>query len=213
MSTALSKALDGKPVSDSAAPRALAEAAEKINKMKETLSVAKENAGQTVDAAIHLGEGVIVLGLSGAAEGYWGEEKMKLGPVPIRGALGVLSAGWGIANTVMGKPGGHQLAVGTALIGAEAYAMGRAGGVALREKRSGAAAGGAAGGAQPTQAQQALLQANPGSKLLNGKVVAANGAALEGDDLADLARLVRMQQGTEGERRNVRDGIVRARRA
>lgn len=200
MNTALAAALDGKPVSAAAAPKALQEAAEKLTALKAKFSVAKENASSTAMAGLHAMETVVVLGASGAAEGYWGEDKMKWGPVPIRAALGVGLTGWGLAATLMGGSGGHQLAVGTGLMGADAYSLGRQGGIALREKKGAAAAGTPVA----TEAQKALIAANPGAKLLNGKVVAANGSALEGDDLGELARLVRLQRGTAGERELVR---------
>lgn len=200
-STALSRALDGKPVAESSAPKALTEAVEKINKLKEAGLRMKENAGTTAEAGINAVETLVVLGASGVAEGYFGREKMKLGKkVPIRGTAGVLLTGWGLLNTLNGKSGNHQLALGVGLMGAETYSMGQEAGEALRQKKDQAAAN--QGAPAPTAAQQALLSANPGAKLLNGKVVNAQGVALEGaDDMTDLARLVRMQSGTEGDRR------------
>lgn len=218
MSTALSKALAGEKVSESAAPKALAEAADKIKALKVAAQTAKENAGTTAEAGIHVLETVGTLAVAGAAEGYWGEEKMKLANVPVRGAGGLLLTAWGLGRTMMGKNGGHQTAIGTGLLGAEAYSMGRAAGIALREKKAGSANGAPA--AQPTAAQQQLLAANPGAQLVNGKVVSAQGVALEGDDLAELSRLVRLQAGTEGEprervpaRRALPDGAPRRARA
>lgn len=207
MSTALSKALAGETVAPASAPKALAEAADKLNALKARFATAKENASGAAMAGVHVGETILVLGAAGAAEGYWGEAKMKWGPVPIRGAAGVLLTGWGLASTLMGGNGGHQLAIGTGLMGADAFSLGRQGGVALREKKENPA-----NLPGPTAAQQALIAANPGAKLLNGKVVAGNGSALEGDDLSALSRLVRQQPGTAGEpvaRRALPDGVVR----
>jgi hypothetical protein len=224
MSSALQKALAGEAVSDTAAPKALKEAAERLNSLKERVSEMKGNASATAKAAIHFGEATVTAGVAGFAEGYrGGRDRMKIGPVPVRAAGAILIGGWGLGSILNGGDGGHQLAVATGLAASESHSLGQSAGQALREKRAtanngngnanGSSGAGNGGGnaATPTPEQQALLNATPGAKLVNGQVVDANGKVIGADDMADLARMIRMTPGTAGEPAGAkRTGLVRA---
>ena len=134
--TALEKAMGGAPLSEKQAQSALAQAVEKLGKEGGKLSKLKENMGNLGEALIHTGETQGTVFIASFAEGYLGEEKMDIGPVDLRLAGGIASAGYGIYNVMTGKGGEHALAVGN---GRSSTALGRVGrnaGKALAEKRA-----------------------------------------------------------------------------
>ena len=124
--TALAKAMNGNgnDLSEKQAKGALAQAVEKLTKGEGKLSKLKENVGNLGDALIYAGETQGTVFVASFAEGYLGEEKMDVGPVDLRLAGGIASAGYGIYNVMTGKGGEHALAVGNGLI---STALGRVG--------------------------------------------------------------------------------------
>ena len=133
--TALAKAMDGKELSDKQTKGALSEALEKLGKEGGKLSKLKDNMGNVSDSLIHTGELQGTVFIASFAEGYLGEEKMDVGPVDLRLAGGVVSAGYGIYNVLTGKGGEHALAVGNGLISTALSRVGRNAGKALAEKK------------------------------------------------------------------------------
>ena len=133
--TALAKAMDGKELSDKQTKGALAEAMEKLSREGGKLSKLKDNMGNVGDSLIHTGEMQGTVFMASFAEGYLGEEKMDVGPVDLRLAGGVVSAGYGIYNVLTGKGGEHALAVGNGLISTALARVGRNAGKALAEKK------------------------------------------------------------------------------
>ena len=134
--TALEKAMGGAPLSEKQAQSALAQAVEKLGKEGGKLSKLKENMGNLGEALIHTGETQGTVFIASFAEGYLGEEKMDIGPVDLRLAGGIASAGYGIYNVMAGKGGEHALAVGNGLISTALGRVGRNAGKALAEKRA-----------------------------------------------------------------------------
>ena len=133
--TALAKAMDGKELSDRQTKGALSEALEKLGREGGKLSKLKENMGNLGDALIYAGETQGTVFVASFAEGYLGEEKMDIGPVDLRLAGGIASAGYGIYNVMTGKGGEHALAVGNGLISTALSRVGRNAGKALAEKK------------------------------------------------------------------------------
>ncbi len=134
--TALEKAIGGAPLSDKQKESALAQAVEKLTKGEGKLSKLKENMGNVGDALIHTGETQGTVFIASFAEGYLGEDKMDIGPVDLRMAGGIASAGYGFYNVMSGKGGEHALAVGNGLISTALARVGRNAGKALAEKRA-----------------------------------------------------------------------------
>ena len=91
--------------------------------------------GNLGDALIYAGETQGTVFVASFAEGYLGEEKMDVGPVDLRLAGGIASAGYGIYNVMTGKGGEHALAVGNGLISTALSRVGRNAGKALAEKK------------------------------------------------------------------------------
>ncbi len=132
--TALAKAMNGQELSDRQTKGALTEALEKLGKEGGRLSKLKENVGNLGEAMIHSGETQGTVFLASFAEGYLGEEKMDIGPVDLRMAGGIASAGYGFYNLMTGKGGEHALAVGNGLLSTAIGRVGRNAGKALAEK-------------------------------------------------------------------------------
>ena len=157
--TALEKAMSGETLSDKQQKGALSEALERLGKEGGKLSKLKENMGNLGDALIYAGETQGTVFVASFAEGYLGEEKMDIGPVDLRLAGGIASAGYGFYSVMTGKGGEHALAVGNGLISTALGRVGRNAGKALAATRNkkdekkaegGASAGGQqAGGGSP----------------------------------------------------------------
>lgn len=133
--TALAKAMNGENLSERQAKGALADALGKLGKEGGKLSRLKENMGNLGDALLHAGETQGTVFVASFAEGYFGEEKMDVGPVDLRLAGGVVTAGYGFYNVMTGKGGEHALAVGNGLLATGIARVGRNAGKALAEKK------------------------------------------------------------------------------
>lgn len=135
MGTALEKAMNGEKVADGAVKGALKEAVEKLENMGGRLSKFKERGESTADALISTVEMQGAVMVASMAEGYWGEEKMDVGPVDVRAVGGFGLGGYGLYQAMQGKKGyEHALALGNGLLATVSCRLGRNAGKALREK-------------------------------------------------------------------------------
>jgi len=132
--TALDKAISGEKVSDKQAKGALADAVGKIKNLGGRITKAREVSENMADAVIHTAETQGTVFVASFAEGYWGEEKMDLGPVDMRVGGGLLVGGYGLYKTMTGKGGSHALALGNGLLATGVGRVGRNAGKALSEK-------------------------------------------------------------------------------
>ncbi|MDP2309930.1 MAG: hypothetical protein Q8P18_28185 [Pseudomonadota bacterium] len=182
MSTALSKAVAGEKVPDSKKTGVLNEALDKVKSLGGRLSRAKEMSESIADAVIATAETQGTVFAASFAEGYLGEEKMDLGPVDLRLGGGLIVGGYGLYQSMSGKGGSHALAIGNGLLATGIGRIGRHAGKALADKKNAPAT-------PPAQAPAPAPAAAP----------APAPAQLKGDDIGEIARMVRMSPGTEGE--------------
>ena len=182
MSDTLQAAIEGKKIPDSKKNGVLAEALGKVKSMGGRFSKMKEVAEELGDAVIATAETQGVVFAASFAEGYLGEEKMDVGPVDVRTAGGLLLGGYGLYKTMSGKGGAHALALGNGLLATGIGRMGRHAGKALAEKKAAPATPPAAAAPAPAAAP-----------------ATAGVPPLAADDIGEIARMVRMTPGTEGE--------------
>jgi len=187
MSDTLQAAIEGKKIPDSKKNGVLAEALGKVKSMGGRFSKMKEVAEELGDAVIATAETQGVVFAASFAEGYLGEEKMDIGPVDVRTAGGLLLGGFGLYKTMSGKGGAHALALGNGLLATGIGRMGRHAGKALAEKKAAPATPPATPGAAAAAPAPAAAPATAGVPLLAA------------DDIGEIARMVRMTPGTEGE--------------
>ena len=185
MSDTLQAAIEGKKIPDSKKNSVLAEALGKVKSMGGRFSKMKEVAEELGDAVIATAETQGVVFAASFAEGYLGEEKMDIGPVDVRAAGGLLLGGYGLYKTMSGKGGAHALALGNGLLATGIGRMGRHAGKALAEKKAAPATPPA-----PPAAAASAPAAAPAT---------AGVPQLAADDIGEIARMVRMTPGTEGE--------------
>jgi hypothetical protein len=132
--TALKQAMNGEKVPESKQKGALFEAVGQLKNMGGKLSKVKEVAENVGDAVLYTAETQGMVFAGSFVEGYFGEEKMDLGPVDLRTAGGLLLSGYGMYKTMSGKGGEHALALGNGLLATGIGRMGRNAGKALAEK-------------------------------------------------------------------------------
>ena len=185
MSDTLQAAIEGKKIPDSKKNGVLAEALGKVKSMGGRFSKMKEVAEELGDAVIATAETQGVVFAASFAEGYLGEEKMDIGPVDVRTAGGLLLGGFGLYKTMSGKGGAHALALGNGLLATGIGRMGRHAGKALAEKK--------AAPATPPATPAAAAPAAPAT------AGAPAQRAIAADDIGEIARMVRMTPGTEGD--------------
>ncbi len=184
MSTALNKAVAGDKVPDSKKNGVLAEALDKVKSMGGRFSKMKEVSETLADAVIATAETQGTVFAASFAEGYFGEEKMDVGPVDVRLGGGLLLGGYGLYKTMSGKGGAHALALGNGLLATGIGRIGRHAGKALADKKNAPAT--------PPPAAAAPAPAAPATAGVARPQLAA-------DDIGEIARMVRMTPGTEGE--------------
>lgn len=140
-STALQTAMQGGKVSDKAAQSALSQAVGRIANLTKKANTSKEAMVETGSLVVHTAETQGSLFLASMAEGYLGEDKMKLGSVDLRAPVGLLAQGYGLYQTMTGQKGAgqHVLAVGNGVMGSWLANVARNAGRTLAEKRAGAA--------------------------------------------------------------------------
>ena len=189
MSDNLQKAIQGGKVPESKKSGVLAEALDKVKSVKNQLYRATEMSETLADAVMASAETQATVFTASFAEGYLGEEKMDIGPVDLRLGGGLLVGGYGLYQSMSGKGGSHALAIGNGLLAVGIGRIGRHAGKALAEKKSGTT--------EPPAQTPAPAAAPPP-------------AQIKGDDIGEIARMVRMTPGTEGEdvagRRRHREG-------
>jgi hypothetical protein len=139
--TALATAMQGGKVSDKAARSALDEALGRIANLTKRAQHSKEAMVETGTVVFHTAETQGTLFMASMAEGYLGDDKLKIGAVDLRGPLGLLAQGYGLYQTMTGQKGAgaHVLAVGNGLMGSLLASIARNAGRTLAEKRTGAA--------------------------------------------------------------------------
>jgi hypothetical protein len=137
---ALQTAMQGGKVTDKAAQSALTEAVGRIASLTKRAHHSKEAMIETGTVVMHTAETQGSLFLASMAEGYLGDDKLKIGAVDLRGPLGLLAQGYGLYQTMTGQKGAgaHVLAVGNGLIGSLLASIARNAGQTLAEKRAGA---------------------------------------------------------------------------
>ena len=185
---ALAKVMNGEKIPDSQAKGALAAAASKLKSMGGRFGRMKELGEHVAEAVIATAETQGTVFAASFAEGYFGEEKMDLGPVDMRLGGGLLVGGYGVYQAMNGKGGSHALAIGNGLLATGIGRIGRHAGKALAEKK--------AAPATPPPAQ------TPAPSPAAAPAPVAAGVpthAIAADDIGEIARMVRMTPGTEGE--------------
>ena len=184
MNTALSKAMNGEKVSDGQAKGALAEAVGKLKNFGGKISRTAKLSEAVADAVIATAETQGAVFAASFAEGYFGEEKMDLGPIDMRLGAGLALGGYGLYKSMTGKGSTHALALGNGLLATGIGRIGRHAGKALAEKKNAPATPPAAAAAPAAVPATAGVPAHP---------------QLAADDIGEIARMVRMVPGTEGD--------------
>ena len=135
--TALRTAIQGGKVSDRAAQTALGHAVERIANLTKKAHHSKEAMVETGTVVLHTAETQGALFLASLAEGYLGDDKIKIGAVDLRGPLAMLAQGYGLYQTMTGQrgAGAHVLAVGNGLMGSFLASIARNAGQTLANKR------------------------------------------------------------------------------
>ena len=135
--TALQTALQGGKVSDKAAQSALGKAVGRITSLTRQAHHSKEAMVETGTVVLHAAETHGALFLASLAEGYLGEDKVKVGSVDLRAPLGLLAQGYGLYQTMTGQKGAgaHVLALGNGLTASWLASVARNAGRTLAEKR------------------------------------------------------------------------------
>jgi hypothetical protein len=182
MSTALQKAISGEKIPDSKKNGILNEALDKVKSLGGRMAKARELSETLAEAVIATAETQGTVFAASFAEGYFGEEKMDVGPVDLRLGGGLLLGGYGLYQTMSGKGGSHSLAIGNGLLATGIGRIGRHAGKALADKKNAPAA--------PPAPPPATAAPAP---------TTAGVPAIAADDIGEIARMVRMTPGTEGE--------------
>ena len=139
--TALSTAMKGGKVTERQAQSALGQAVTKIANLTKKAETSKEAMLETGSLVLHTAETQGSLFLASMAEGYFGEDKMKVGAVDLRAPVGLLAQGYGLYQTMQGQrgAGAHVLALGNGVMGSWLATVARNAGRTLAEKRGGTA--------------------------------------------------------------------------
>jgi hypothetical protein len=135
--SALQTAIQGGKVSDKAAQSALSDAVGRIASLTRRAHHSKEAMVETGTLVLHNAETQGSLFLASMAEGYLGEDKLRMGAVDLRAPVALLAQGYGLYQTMTGQKGAgaHVLAVGTGLMGSWLASIARNAGRTLAEKR------------------------------------------------------------------------------
>ena len=182
--TVLSKAMNGEKVSDGQAKGALAVAVGKRKNFGGRISKTAKLSEAIADAVIATAETQGTVFAASFAEGYFGEEKMDIGPIDMRLGAGLALGGYGLYKSMTGKGSAHALALGNGLMATGIGRIGRHAGKALAEKKNAPATPPAAAAAPAAAPATAGVPGHP---------------QLAADDIGEIARMVRMTPGTEGE--------------
>ena len=132
----LEKALKGEKLTDRGAQGALSLAVKKITNLSKRADGTKEAVTQTASAVVHTAETQGSLFLASMAEGYFGQNKLKVGGVDVRAPLGLLAQGYGLYEMMSGNGGGgHSLALGNGFMGSWLASVGVNAGQRLAETK------------------------------------------------------------------------------
>ncbi len=139
--TALSTAMKGGKVTERQAQSALGQAVSKIANLTKKAETSKEAMLETGTLVLHTAETQGSLFLASMAEGYLGEDKLKMGSVDVRAPVGLLAQGYGLYQTMSGQKGAgaHVLALGNGVMGSWLATVARNAGRTLAEKKAGVA--------------------------------------------------------------------------
>ncbi len=115
---------------------ALGQAVDKIAGLTKKANQSKEAVMETGVLVLHTAENQGTLFLASMAEGYFGEEKLKVGGLDLRAPTAIVAQGYGLYETLSGrKGGGHALAIGNGLMGSWLASVAVRAGRTLRERR------------------------------------------------------------------------------
>jgi hypothetical protein len=136
--TALGKAIKGDKVTDKQAQGALSQAVGKIANLSKRAQQSKEAMAETGAMVVYTAETQGSLFLASLAEGYFGQDKLKVGSVDLRAPVGLLAQGYGLYEAMSGKAaaGGHALALGNGVMGSWLASVAVNAGKTLAEKRA-----------------------------------------------------------------------------
>jgi hypothetical protein len=133
----LQTAIKGGPVTDRQAKSALGDAVKRIASLSRRAKASKEAMLETGTMVVHTAETQGSLFLASMAEGYLGEDKLKIGNVDVRAPLGLAAQGYGLYEAMSGgSNGGHALAIGNGVLGSFLASVAIKAGQTLAEKRS-----------------------------------------------------------------------------
>ncbi|MFH1465118.1 MAG: hypothetical protein ABIO70_12100 [Pseudomonadota bacterium] len=162
--TALKTAIAGNTenLSPNQTKNALGQAVDKIAGLTRKAADSKEAVFETGTLVLHTAENQGTLFLASMAEGYFGEEKLKVGGVDLRAPVAIAAQGYGLYETLTGKKGGgHALAIGNGLLGSWLASVAVKAGRTLREKRTAPAQGQQPQAQGQPQGQQPMLVMTP----------------------------------------------------
>lgn len=207
-----------KPAGDKKQAGELAAAGTEIQSLKKSLI---NNRGRIEEAGIlviSLAETTGTNLLASAAEGYWGEDKLKVGPVDLRLASGTALGAYGLYRVMHGKGGTHEISLASGLLQSFMASAGRGAGKALADKGAQAANGQAAPAAA---SNEPIYELNGKKYRLDAKsnllVEISGGGADPGQMVRDIGARLQVGPSAEGDdasgRRRHRDDDRRDRRA
>lgn len=135
--SALQKVMQGGKVSEKSAQSALGTAVGRIANLTRRANTTKEAMMETGTLVLHTAETQGSLFLASMAEGYFGDDKLKVGSLDLRAPIGLLAQGYGFYQTMTGQKGAgaHVLAIGTGVMGSWLASVGRNAGQTLAEKQ------------------------------------------------------------------------------
>ena len=169
--TPLSSALNGSADSLTAnqTKTALGQAVDKITGLTKKAGQSKESVMKTGSLVLHTAENQGTLFLASMAEGFFGEDKLKVGGLDLRAPTAVVAQGYGLYETLSGrKGGGHALAIGNGLLGSWLASVAVKAGRTLRDKRNGPAQQAQAQPQPQPQPQMVMVPTTQGAQLLEG---------------------------------------------
>ena len=155
----LAAAMKGEKVTDRQAKTALGQAVSRITSLTKRANASKEAMVETGSMVVHTAEMQGSLFLASMAEGYFGEEKLKIGSVDLRAPVALGAQIFGIYDTMKGgKNGGaHLLALGNGVLGSWLASVARGAGQKLATKKVAAAPAALLPNLQGASPFQALL--------------------------------------------------------
>ena len=169
--TPLSSALNGSADSLTAnqTKTALGQAVDKITGLTKKAGQSKESVMKTGSLVLHTAENQGTLFLASMAEGFFGEDKLKVGGLDLRAPTAVVAQGYGLYETLSGrKGGGHALAIGNGLLGSWLASVAVKAGRTLRDKRNAPAQQAQAQAPAQAQPQMVMVPTTQGAQLLEG---------------------------------------------